>query len=656
MAPLRPPVRAAGRSGPVPRRAAAVALLAVLAGVAPVRAQDPPDTVPPLPDSAVADTLELADSLAAAPDSLPEDTVYHNLPGMPHGVPAGWARGVWVWDHEEILASGATTVLELVDEVPGMVPLRGGDHGTPLGLTAFGVAGGGLRVVRDDVEMIPLAGSVPDLQRVGLGGVDEVRLERHMGELVIHLRSKRYDDHRAWSLVEAGTGDLDTNFFRGSFANPTALGGSVALALERVDTRGPLGDEEGNRNGVWARYQLHAGDRAGLSVDFRRMSTETELDVYPSSTSRTDWSVRGRALLAPGLVGEAWWGSSSYDLDEPAAEFEGIGGSRSQLGTRLAWERSGLFARGSWAWLSGDDLPGSRLEATGGYDDPGLGGVSASWERAGWMDASTSATRLQAWTAPFLGFSLFASRESGTRGARTGPVGSPVQVIEEPDTGQVQEPDTGTVQEPEPVADDPLFRIVDRSATRYGVQWAWRGVALSGALLEVEADSLLPTGLPFDRGQAALPGGTRSGWEAWGRLPVPLLEGLHVQGSLQQWEEAWPYLPERIYRGSFVYHRTFLESGNLELDARLGVRGRDPMTTRILGEETVDEETGEAARELLVVPFYQSWYGRIQVRVVTVRVFISWENFAVRRNLQDVPGRVLPRTRASYGIRWTLWN
>jgi hypothetical protein len=42
--------------------------------------------------------------------------------------------------------------------------------------------------------------------------------------------------------------------------------------------------------------------------------------------------------------------------------------------------------------------------------------------------------------------------------------------------------------------------------------------------------------------------------------------------------------------------------------------------------------------------------------VVTVRVFVAWENFTIRRNLQDFPDRVLPITRASYGIRWDLWN
>ena len=44
------------------------------------------------------------------------------------------------------------------------------------------------------------------------------------------------------------------------------------------------------------------------------------------------------------------------------------------------------------------------------------------------------------------------------------------------------------------------------------------------------------------------------------------------------------------------------------------------------------------------------------MRIVSVRVFIRWENFTVRRNLQDYPGRLLPPTRTVYGVRWILWN
>jgi hypothetical protein len=56
------------------------------------------------------------------------------------------------------------------------------------------------------------------------------------------------------------------------------------------------------------------------------------------------------------------------------------------------------------------------------------------------------------------------------------------------------------------------------------------------------------------------------------------------------------------------------------------------------------------------VPFYQNWYARMQVRIVTVQIFIAWDNFSRRPELQHYPGRVLPITRTMYGIRWTMFN
>jgi hypothetical protein len=60
--------------------------------------------------------------------------------------------------------------------------------------------------------------------------------------------------------------------------------------------------------------------------------------------------------------------------------------------------------------------------------------------------------------------------------------------------------------------------------------------------------------------------------------------------------------------------------------------------------------------ELARVPFYQNWYADVQVRVLPVHIFIRWENFVLRENLQDLPDRRLPVTRAIYGVKWVLWN
>jgi len=317
------------------------------------------------------------------------------------------------------------------------------------------------------------------------------------------------------------------------------------------------------------------------------------------------------------------------------------------MGARASLERAGAFAAAAFRRFGGDeDLPSTRLDLTAGVDRPEVGGFSAGLSRSAWAGTSTSARQVRAWTRPVLGLSFFGSWESGTFGARTFPLSSPPP------------PDT-TGADPVPVdstaVPDPLFRISDRTASRYGAQWAWKGVALSGARLKLETDSLLPLGLAPDLGEPALAGGVREGWEVWGRIPMPL-SGLHLEGSLQQWDEAWSYLPKRTYRGAFVFHDTYLESGNFELWWTLGVRGHDPMTIRRVVGEEVDDEAEVVGPELASVPFYQNWYARLQMRIVTVRIFIGWENFAIRRDLQNFPDRLLPATRATYGLRWTLWN
>jgi hypothetical protein len=169
------------------------------------------------------------------------------------------------------------------------------------------------------------------------------------------------------------------------------------------------------------------------------------------------------------------------------------------------------------------------------------------------------------------------------------------------------------------------------------------GATLAAAALRMDADVHLPLGLELDRGAAGVPGAERAGLEAWGSLPTPW-RSLRLEGSYQYWDEDGPYLPKQIYRGALVFRKTYLETGNFELWWTLGVRGHDPM----------DVFSGSGG--LTTVPFYQSWYGRIQARILTVRLFLGWENFTIRRNLQNFPGRILPVTRSFFGLHWDLWN
>jgi hypothetical protein len=174
---------------------------------------------------------------------------------------------------------------------------------------------------------------------------------------------------------------------------------------------------------------------------------------------------------------------------------------------------------------------------------------------------------------------------------------------------------------------------------------------VGAAALAIDADSLHPVGLPTDRGGAVTLGGDRQGFEASAGIPLSfLLDGLSAVGNLQVWnqDQAWRYLPHQAYQARLTFHDTFYPSQNLEVWADLGVRGRDPMLVPVLpdvGNPTLEE-----------VPFQQSWFGRLQIRVASARVFVLWDNFTLRPENQDYPGRLLPQTRAMYGIRWTMWN
>ncbi len=633
-------------SGPWGARGPIVALVLLILGplTLPTRtsAQERPDSI--RPDTTAAQ--ERPDTIPA--DSVSVDTVFYNLPDLDRPIARGWETGVWVWAEDEIAASGALTLVDLFLEVPGILPLLTGDYATPQVATAFGMGGGRIRVLRDGFELFPLEGGVPDFTRIGLAGIGRVRLVRGGTELRIELTSLDQHDARPFSVIEAGTGDLNTNFLRGAFLGPRALGGSVAAGLERVDSRGSRGDEPGQRTGTWLRYQVHRGDEAGLALDFRRMGSSGEIETYAAEVTRTDWTVRGRARVAGRLTGEAYYGRSIHDMGDTREAYGAEGGTRSQVGVRAFFEGPGVIASAAYRRFEGDALPRGRLEASLEAWAGAAGGLAFDADRATWRGTTATTTRARAWTAPFWGLSLFGSWENGTAGARPGPV---MDRSPPPDTSAAEPSDTTATQADE----EPAFHLSDRTATRVGAMFSWRGLALSGARLRLEADSLLPLGLEPDRGQPALPGGVRSGWELWGRIPAPFMVGLAATGSLQQWEQAWSYLPERIYQASLDYHRTFLESGNFELWLSLGVRGRDPMTVRQV-LSTGEDEDGAPTLELASVPFAQSWYGKIQARIVTVRIFVGWENFTIRRNLQDFPDRLLPQTRAVYGLRWTMWN
>lgn len=618
-------------------KAAALTVLVTVVGAAPLRAQEPPDSVVIRDSLAVQESLA-TDSLAVGDtvpgDSISADTIFYNLPRVRGSEPVGFATGVWEWDRHAIMADGANTLAELFQRLPGVVALLGGDYGTPASVTAFGGGGGGYRILRDGLEVYAAEGGVPNLQLVGLAGISRIRLDRSMGQMTIEMWSHEYDDGRPFSIIEAGTGDLDTNMFRGVYADPTAFGGSIAAGLERMDTRGRERDrsEGGNRTGSWVRYQYHAGDRFGLALDYRTVSSQTRVEEFTPTSGRSDVSVRAAFEALAGVTVSAFAGQSTYTVDSPADSSLFVGGSRTQVGGTLGVDRGPLWLHGSYRNFEGA-LPSGRADVRGGISDERWGGISGQWSSSSWNDIDASSYRARAWFTPARFATLFGSYEDGSFGSRA-------EVLSE---------GVGTP----PLSPDRSFEegpgvVLDRTGARAGLALSRWGVSLAGATLYSYSNQVQPLGLELDDQATPVVGVHRNGYEGMAVLPT-FMEGLTLEGSYQYWDEEGPYQSTQIYRGAFEFHRVFMESGNLELWASLGVRGHDPMQVFV-----ADDMSGSGS--VAQVPFYQSWYWQAQVRVVTVRFWLGMDNFTLRRDLQTYPDRVLPFGRSFFALRWDLWN
>ena len=582
----------------------------------------------------LADSSEiLADSGRVAPLRLP---VISFGPGPSYGL------AVWSWDRGDLLSTRAVTLAELVALIPGVISLRGGDYGTPVTVMSFGAGGGRVRVLWDGFEWVPLDGGVPDLSRIGLAGLDEVRVERHPGELRIELRTREPTAPDPATLVHVGTGDLGTNLLSGVFVHPNVYRGAFTLAFDRLETRGPGLAAGGTLSGVALRYSISRGDRGGIVAEMRRFAPRTDVVGLVTGLTRNDWNVRARWRLAEGLIGEGYWGASSLAGGPEDPVYGGPDTRRTQLGLRTKYTVGNLWAQGSARRFSGHGVPGANFELAAGGARASVASLDGSLRIERWDGRYATFWRARIETAPLRGFSLFASYEDGETGA---------PFVSEYET-YLRSLRLGPPTQPDPV-EEPRPRFTKRTGIRAGGRLSWRGLNLSGAWLWMEADSLRPLGLALDPDGISSPGGDRIGFEATASIPIPFpISGFVLQGAVQAWDDDLAYLPMRLWDGALAYHGIFQESRNLELWGGLGMTRRDPMPIGILepgGDPTVPD--------LIVVrPHSEEWYIHVQVRIVTLNLFVRWENVRRKADNIDFPDRRQPQARTLYGVRWLLNN
>ena len=145
------------------------------------------------------------------------------------------------WDREELYASGAYTLADLLDRVPGATSFRTGWIMSP----KFVAVNGDFQRVRifyDGLEIDNLDtrnGTLLDLTTIDLFTLEHVAIERFGSELRVNLRSWRVERTEPYTRTDIYTGDEDTNIYRGFYGKRFQNGFGLQLAGQQWNTRSP---------------------------------------------------------------------------------------------------------------------------------------------------------------------------------------------------------------------------------------------------------------------------------------------------------------------------------------------------------------------------------------------------------------------------------
>lgn len=583
--------------------------------------------IPPRLQAQVRDTLARRDTLAAQ-DTLRTDSVRPPPRLVELAAPrvSRPSAGVWVWDRSALAATGAVSLRELLDRVPGVITLRSGMFLQPEAASSFGGGGGRMEVDLDGYLLDPLTSSALDLSTIELAEIEHVVVERRLDLLRIRLRSSAPEDARPDSRVEAALGQPDANLFRGVFLAPRVLFGPFGFSVDRLDTDGVSGREPADGFGVWLQWGW-IGERTGVELEMRQTRIDREpRSPWPVNDSRRDLVLRARHAPVPQVALEAYVGRTSIETEAidtlgvpeeerpPPIERENVqAGLRGSLELPNGWVEAALRRRDHAA------LARWQADLSAGMMFPGIAALRADVTTQTWADVdATTHIGVRAEVGPFLGFQPYAEYTIGERGA---PVFA--DTIDRPPT------------------------IEDRTAYRLGADFTWRGLFGGGALVHAQADSVAPYRLPFDSVFTYFPGGEVTGWQAYGRIPL-FVSWLAAEGSLLRWISGsrWPYLPDQTWRAGLQAHASPLPSGNLELFGTLEAVHRGALSAP-------DPEAMEPA--FTIVPSRTVYNLHLQIRILELRIWARWEDL-VGNAVSDLPGRPIFGPRLIYGVKWQFWN
>jgi hypothetical protein len=592
------------------------------------------DTTVRVPIPPQADTIVKRDSVAQrdsavrarlarlVADSIKTPLARSELPAL-----VDVARPTMRWTRDSLFATGALTLLDLLERIPGLAGLRAGWLASPM-IGAYLGDVGRVRVFYDGMEidgLDPRMGGAIDLGSIQLWLAEEVRIERGADEIRIHVRTWRAQRTTPYTRADVGTGDQETNLYRGFFGRRFQRGEALQVAAQQVSTTPARLAGSSNHAAVHARVGWAKGwwrvdatmlrstpDRGTIRALPRADFRDSVLAVAATETNGYLRVAYGDPEAGPWA--QLIFGGQEYKFggqpappteppndDEPAPDPDT---TRYQaqyvLAGGVSWRRIRLSATDRLRALQGEQ-----------YHSPAV--------RASFTSALLSASVL----AESRGASSDLRVESSVRL-------SPLRFVA---VGGAFASPVGNAAERGPA--DATARA--EAAVRVGELW------LGGGVIRRAKASLAPPVIYSERFQPRTEAAATAAFATVrGRVWGPFYADL----SGIQWQDGGGFYRPRYQARSELYALTTLPkrfpSGNFGLLASLVHEYRSH--TLFPTGAGADRAGG-----------YRVLSGLIEIRILQAVLTYQYRNLLIE-DYVTVPDYLMPRQSQFYGVRWEFWN
>jgi len=572
--------------------------------------------VPAGPDSLLRrDSLLHRDSVRA--QNPPRDTIKAPLVNAEAPVLAD-PTGSFVWDRRDLYSTGALTVADLLERIPGVTTLRSGWISQPV-VGAFLGDPGRVRIFLDGLEMEELDPRMErtwDLTQIPIWALDDIRVERAASEVRIYMRSWRVDRTTPYTRTDVYTGDQATNLYRGYFGRRYNHGELLQAAGQQYGTDPGRNAASSDQLAVLLRTGV-ARKRWSADVMLLRGDRNRGLTV----TSPTSDSIAAVESTRSDLYARLGWGRSDSGLWAQAIADGSkytYGGKKSSGNTGVAIVDTTRF-RSQYALSAGYAAGAWRASVTQRF-------------RAGlYQRVATPSARAGVDTKLFTA-SVFAEGRGldSTRRFDASAVLRPLSIV-------FVSAAIGTEQSLFP--DSTSVAQFARAEVGLRVRQTW----LSGGVLR--RDPTMLNGLRIFRSATV-------------DTSVDALQGVFATMRGKVWKSVYADLQAVQWSDTGSLYRPKYQTRS-ELYVSTSLLDRFPTNNFHLLASVVHEYRSSIlwpqSTSVIRLRGYRTITTLLQVRLLTAEVFWTFKN-VMRERYSQIPGYPLPRGTNIYGVRWEFWN